>query len=159
MKKRLERFYPVGYDMRFEIIITVLLCIGICFWSFIMYSACLLTGLKAVTVGYEDGERMIVEALGFRVPAFTNYPEAFEGFVLVAVLAVFMVIYRYYYHYQSSKSIYLMKRLPKRSELYVRCLSGSVIISAIGILFLICIAIICLIYYLVIVPKEFVRIF
>jgi hypothetical protein len=43
------------------------------------------------------------------------------GFVIVAVCMLAMLIYHYAFHYQGSRSIYLMKRLPNRFELWRRC--------------------------------------
>ena len=37
-----------------------------------------------------------------------------------------LALYHWFYHYQGSKSIYLMRRLPRRSELPVRCLAVPV---------------------------------
>ena len=52
---------------------------------------------------------------------------------------VFTVVYFYFYHYQDSRSIYTMKRLPDRWELWRRCLTlpfWTVIISGVLVLLL-----------------------
>ncbi len=46
-----------------------------------------------------------------------------SGFLILALCATAMVAYHYAYHYQGSKSIYLMKRLPSRWELPRRCIT------------------------------------
>ncbi len=69
---------------------------------------------------------------------------SFICFLIPVVAAVAYIVYHYIYYYQSSKSIYLMKRLPKRSELYKRCIVlplMSILASAIVLLVVI------LIYY------------
>lgn len=43
------------------------------------------------------------------------------GHGLFAILALLLAAENYLYHYQGSRSIYLMKRLPRRSELHRRC--------------------------------------
>ena len=45
------------------------------------------------------------------------------GFVVVALCMAAYGVYHYLYHYQGSKSIYLMRRLPDRWELHRRCLT------------------------------------
>lgn len=56
----------------------------------------------------------------------TDFADIVDGklmlFHLITVVMVLMIGYHYNYHYQGSKSIYLMKRLSRRSELWRRCL-------------------------------------
>lgn len=47
---------------------------------------------------------------------------SFIGFAIVAIMMVGFIIYRYSYYNQGSKSMYLMKRLPQKSELHKRAL-------------------------------------
>ncbi len=51
---------------------------------------------------------------------------AFLGFFLAILLSLALGLYHYAYHYQDSKSIYLMRRLPKTFELHRRCWSVPV---------------------------------
>lgn len=44
------------------------------------------------------------------------------GFLLVVLAMVLLGIYHYHYHTQGSKSVYLMRRLPRPWELHIRCL-------------------------------------
>ena len=159
MKKKLERCYPLGYDYRPEIIITALMCIFISAWSFFMYRAVLMFNLGPVTAGREDGVRIIVETAEYRVPAFIYGLEALQVFALVFIFALLTAVYRYFYHYQHSKSIYLMKRLPKRRELYKRCFMGCVIISAICLAVMLGLVAVCYAEYIREIPEEFRRIF
>ena len=159
MKKKLEKYYPLGYDYRPEIVITALMCVLISAWCFLFYMAELNYGLKLVTQGYRDGVRIIVETAECKVPSFAGELEIFQVFALVLIFALLMAIYRYFYHYQHSKSIYLMKRLPKRSELYKLCLMGGVMISVTGLAFMAGLTVVCFIEYLRQVPADFVRIF
>ncbi len=48
---------------------------------------------------------------------------ALWGFYLSGALCLFHAILFYYSHYQDSKSIYTMRRLPNRWELWRRCLA------------------------------------
>lgn len=159
MKKKLEKYYPLGYDYKPEIIITALMCIFVSAWVFLSYRTGLLYELKPITQDHINGVRVIVETADFKVPSFISGLDVLETFLLVIIFAVLTAVYRYFYHYQHSKSIYLMKRLPKRNELCKRCVSGSVIISVIGLAFMVGLTAVCLMEYLMIVPEEFVRIF
>ena len=69
---------------------------------------------------WSRGERKLVE--NAMMPSFIRLIDgAFLGFAVLAVCILAMVIYHYAYHYQGSKSIYLMRRLPSRWELHRRC--------------------------------------
>lgn len=46
-----------------------------------------------------------------------------QGYAILALGMLAVGGYHYFYHYQGSKSIYLMKRLPDRWELTRRCLT------------------------------------
>lgn len=69
-----------------------------------------------------------------------------SGFLVLALCMAATAAYHYSYHFQGSKSIYLMKRLPNRWELPRRCLTLPVlgIITCLGIALLLL-----LIYYAV----------
>ncbi len=47
----------------------------------------------------------------------------FVGFFILGVAMLTFILYHYTYHYQGSRAIYLMRRLPSRMELHRRCLS------------------------------------
>lgn len=53
----------------------------------------------------------------------TPIDSVFLGFFFVAICMLGYIIYHYAYYRQGSKSIYLMKRLPKRSEIHRRALT------------------------------------
>jgi len=66
------------------------------------------------------------------------------GFFLLCGCMVFFIVRHYLYHWRHAKSIYLMRRLPRRSELHRRCLT----LPAVGILLsLLCAFLILLLYY------------
>lgn len=160
MKKKIERYYPLGYDYRPEIIITALMCILLSGWVFLMFRGSLLFDLKPVTKGFSDGVAIIEETAVYKVPSFVSeLGVLFQVFALIYIFAVLTAVYRYFYHYQHSKSIYLMKRLPKRNELCKRCLSGSVIISVMCFAVMLGLTAVCFMEYVRIIPEEFVRIF
>ena len=76
------------------------------------------------------------------------------GFAIVALCSLAIIIYHYAYHWQGSKSIYLMKRLPNRLELHRRCLTLPLLAALMSLLVA---AILLLAYYGIYVactPKE-----
>ena len=79
------------------------------------------------------------------------------GFVIVAFIMLGFIIYHYIYYRQGSKPIYLMKRLPRKSEMHIRALAipfGVIILSFITafILLLIYFAI-----YMIATPKVCIQ--
>jgi len=70
-----------------------------------------------------------------------------DGLLLFLILALGMIAvmaYHYIYHFQGSKSIYLMRRLPDRWELWRRCLALPVMAA---LLFLLAAAVSMVVYY------------
>jgi len=57
------------------------------------------------------------------------------GYAIVALLMLPLAGWHYLYHYQDSRSIYLMRRLPDRRELWRRCLTLPLLgLAACGVL-------------------------
>lgn len=69
-----------------------------------------------------------------------------SGFLVLALSMAAVAAYHYSYHYQGSKSIYLMSRLPNRWELPRRCLT----LPLLGILTCLCVAVLLLLIYYVV---------
>lgn len=66
---------------------------------------------------------------------------ALLGFLATALLMVFLAAYHYRWHFQGSKSIYLMRRLPSKYELARRCLAVpvlGVLLAALSAFLLVC---------------------
>lgn len=86
---------------------------------------------------YRGTRKVLIE--GAMMTDFIDLVEyAFLGFFLAILLALAFGLYHYAYHYQGSKSIYLMRRLPNRFELHRRCwsvpLAAALIITAVMVL-------------------------
>ncbi|MBE6020546.1 MAG: hypothetical protein IJC41_07225 [Firmicutes bacterium] len=77
---------------------------------------------KCLYITYQSTEKILMEGARMadfsEILGFTLY-----GFYILAICMLGMIIFHYIYHYKDSKSIYLMKRLPKSSELHKRCLA------------------------------------
>lgn len=132
MKLDLSRHAPVGLSLSGE-------------WA--AFFACLFS-LLVTSIGYIVGFNHALSALyfgntrvklipGATMPSFyTLLGDFIYIFVIEATLMLLFIIHHYAYHYQGSKSIYLMRRLPSRWELHRRCLTlpvaGAVVILALG---------------------------
>ena len=71
---------------------------------------------------YQGMEQVLIE--GARMERFrVLLDNGLAGFAITALVMLLFSIYHYLYHFQDSKSIYLMRRLPRRWELHRRCLT------------------------------------
>jgi len=76
------------------------------------------------------------------------------GFLTMSLLMLIFVPYYYYYHYQGSHSIYLMRRLPSRWELHIRCWSLPLMSGAAFLLAGFVLLLFCFFIYMVVTPGE-----
>ena len=84
-------------------------------------------------VWVEPLERML--ALYIRTDGTCKlFGNALFGFWVVAFCLLLLPIFHYLWHGQGSKSIYLMRRLPRRSELWRRCLAGPAVLLGLTLL-------------------------
>lgn len=102
---------------------------------------------------YEFGRRVLLP--GAVMPDFITLLDRYwAGFAVLAVCMLALMVYHYVYHWQGSKSIYLMRRLPNRGELHRRCL----VLPLLAILLCILAAIILLLLfygvYMAFTPNE-----
>jgi len=150
MKGDLSRFAPPGLELRQEkqFFLTGLVC------AFV-YSLLFLIPLRhAWNNLYQNvGERILLP--GAVMKDFGALLEnSLAGFLVLACCMIGWIVYHYLYHYQGSRSIYLMKRLPKAWELHRRCLT----LPLLGVLISFAAAfILLLIYfgiYLALTPEE-----
>lgn len=78
---------------------------------------------------YRDDKRTIlIDPTGkdhwVYMPSFGEMMESrYYPFVMIVLLMAALAIYNYKYHFQGSKSIYLMRRLPDKGDLARRCLT------------------------------------
>ena len=79
---------------------------------------------------WAGGQRFLVESR-----TIAPFPEllylTMAGFLLGIVLTIPLACYHYAYHYLGSRSIYLMRRLSDRWELWRRCLTVPVLLAVI----------------------------
>jgi len=79
---------------------------------------------------------------------------ALVGFLILALCMLALIVYHYAYHYQGSKSIYLMKRLPNRWEMHRRCITLPLLAALICLIAAIAFLLIYFGIYMVFTPKE-----
>lgn len=65
------------------------------------------------------------------------------GFLVLTLCMAALLINHYAYHYQGSKSIYLMQRLPSRWELHRRCIT----LPLLAVIVCLCVALLLLLVY------------
>lgn len=108
---------------------------------------------KLFTEAYYGGKRILIEnakmadfrdCLGLSVYIF---------FVIIAAMAV-LAFYHYNSHFQGSKSIYLMKRLPDRWEFARRCFAVPIAVTLLTVIIVLLLIIIYYQIYLAITPKA-----
>jgi len=129
MRIDLDRFVPVGLDGKKE---------GQ--WIGTGMAVAAFAAILNFANQYTDAlSRLYVYGLGTRrlnagavmVDFIHLMPGCALGFSLVCLAMVLLGVYHYHYHTQGSKSIYLMRRLPKSWELHMRCL-GIPVLGAVG---------------------------
>ncbi|GAU78363.1 hypothetical protein [Fusibacter sp. 3D3] len=120
MTVKIGDYTPMGIDYRQEM---KWICIGLCIST--LYSFGFLFSLSNyyhalfTTI---NQKRVLIK--GAFMPDFVEVlGQHLIGFFIVSLCMIALVIYHYFYHYQDSKSIYLMRRLPNRWALLKRCVS------------------------------------
>lgn len=108
---------------------------------------------------YIDDKRTILhspnEPYVDMLPFWDIAKDSYYGFLIIALGLIWLAWYHYRYHYQKSKSIYLMKRLPAKNELRKRCLAlpvAGAIVAAVTALLLTAIY---YISYITMTPEAF----
>lgn len=119
MKLELLRLSPPGYKLRQEGAVFIWGLVSALIYSFgFLWRYC---DARNGLYNYLGGKKTLlpdavmpdmIELLG----------SALAGFFVLALCMLAMIIFRYAYHRQGSKSIYLMRRLPSKAELHRRCL-------------------------------------
>ena len=80
--------------------------------------------------------------------------DLFEIFGVVLLFCALVVVYHYYYHSQGSKMMYLMRRLPNKWELHIRCFTLPVIASVISIIYMLVLRLLFYSIYIFCTPQQ-----
>ncbi len=124
---RLDRLFPAGLNWHSEagglaVALGAALLYGYCTFSQRFHNS--LEGLYFSRSGNTwTRVRELVE--GTVVSPFPPlFQGALAGFAAAALCMPALALFHYLSHYQGSRSIYLMRRLPRQGELWRRCLGG-----------------------------------
>ena len=148
---RLDALFPVGTEPRRE-----LMWVGVAWGGAILYSA----------FGFFSAFRSAYDMLFYRwntlrslrpgavMPDFGSLlGRSLAGFLVVALCMIGLAAYHYAYHYQDSKSIYLMRRLPQRWELLRRCAAAPLLCAAASFLLAFLVLLLYFWFYLAVSPE------
>ncbi len=151
MNKKTKKLFPVGYKYQYEVIFCVLAIIVAVLFSlqfFIEYKA------EYYDLFEYYGDKTVLKSFAFMPDYYILILDCFKLFSLLPFVFAYCCIANYTYHYKHSKSIYLMKRLPQKSELYVRCVAFPLICLVLSVLVLIALIFIYYAYYMLKTPAE-----
>ena len=116
----LSRYAPVGMKLHMEKTVW-----GLGLGTSLVYSGLFLLRFADACgelYEYKGVDRVLIE--GAKIERFgVLLGNGLVGFAITAVVMLLFSIYHYLYHFQDSKSIYLMRRLSDRWELSRRCLT------------------------------------
>ena len=117
--EKLARWVPPGFPLRRELTfygwaaaLSLLWSLGYLGW---------LTDARAILFIPETGELMPLSAPTFL--ALVTYSRCLLLYKLSLLLPLVFLLRHYAYHYQGSRSVYLMRRLPDHREFRRRCLA------------------------------------
>lgn len=123
MKKyKLQNFHPMTIDVRISLIRYYTVIALVTFVSFIMF---VLDYLKEYNKIYYYRNSIKVHDIT-PIKSFKDIlldSDCMVGFLIIIVLLIACIFVFYLSHKQGSKSIYLMRRLPKKYEFLIRCIT------------------------------------
>lgn len=117
-KKWLEKYAPPGIKVSTEIGWYIAGMVFATLHSMLF----LIQYISARNELYERKSTGLVLIEGAIIRDFGSLTEGlFLSFQLVCLVTLLVTAYHYFYHYQGSKMMYLMKRLPDKWEVHKRC--------------------------------------
>lgn len=150
-RRWMENYAPPGIPFKQEMAYWELAMIGSTLWSMWF----IVQYLESRSYLYETiaGKRVLIE--GAMMPSFEDLMKGrFEVFYLVIIYCVIISAYHYFYHYQGSKMMYLMKRLPNKWEVHVRCLLLPICGSVIAVVEMLVLKMLYYAIYILCTPPE-----
>ena len=116
----LDKYAPVGANLAREVLGYVMAVTFSVFYSFIYIGRYIEANRELYE--WEHGEKNLIS--GAMMPQFDELIDScFTVFVIAIICMAAVIVYHYLYHYQGSKSIYLMRRLENKWELHRRCIT------------------------------------
>ena len=147
-----NKLVPPGRESKGQIRFLICSLIISFLYTFLVFSLRIFYAIESLYVNYGDVKVLRDGAVMQDFSSITH--SIYWGFAFISICMIVFVVYNYMYFYIGSKSIYLMKRLPKRSELLKRCISFP--LFGIIVSFLSAFALNALYYtvYLIVTPAE-----
>lgn len=151
MVNKFEKILPVGIPVKKELS-GIAAAIGLAVLRSLVYFS-IFSSCYENLFDYYHGKKTLITSRRME-DFYIIVEDCFEGFAVVIFLLIALCIYHYVYHYRESKSIYLMKRLPKKSELYKRCITVPLISIVICIVLTAALLFIYYRHYMTVTPPE-----
>ena len=149
--EKLKKFYPPGYPVWGELAgVSILLGMTLIMNIQFLFR---LTRMRQRLFEMEGGEHILMpEVMAQSFMQLTD--RCWTGFVLALVVLAIMAVERYLYYWSLTKSIYVMRRIPKRGVILASCIKGSVLWAVLfGLLELVLFGLYLGLYWLL-VPAE-----
>ena len=140
----LRRHSPPGIDLKQECHIFLIGNMASVLVSFFAFLDKYLDARRQLFT-YENGIRERIEG-AVMTPFHQLFSVYFSGFFLVAIVMLGFIIYHYAYYRQGSMSLYLMKRLPQKSERHRRALT----LPCLAVLATAAVALVTILFYFII---------
>lgn len=151
MVRKLERYIPPGFNLKYElqqILFIIVAIILMCLWVFWQMQ-------KAYSnlFSLENGIRVLLP--NARMIDFQELTHELGSLVSSIPFFSFLMIRDHYRYFKSeTQSIYLMLRLPKRTEYHRRCWTIPVAVFILSYVLLTMVKALYFVYYLYIVPLS-----
>lgn len=117
----MEKWLPIGFDADKEKSRITFGLISAAMFSLLVFAYRLNAARDALYM-YPAPNHIKTIISGARMADFGDVLGfSMAGFIILALSMIGLAVYHYNYHFQGSKSIYLMKRLPDRREFARRC--------------------------------------
>ena len=149
MMRKLERFAPPGYDLETELKFILVFSIGSLIISFSFFLH--FHEAYELLFHFEEGVKILIpNAL---MPDFeTLSRSAMASFRTNSAWVLYVIWLRYRYFKTETKSVYVMLRLPKRTEYHMRCWVMPITLSLLSFLIMIMLKALYFTYYKNVVP-------
>lgn len=122
-REKLKKYYPPGYDiMREWWGLATFWGLGLCFGM--QYFVRLYYAVNRLYI-WRDDERVLIQG-AVAEPFFSLAAGVGAAFLPLAIFTVLMIPYHYLYYFRETKSIYLMRRLPRRELILKSCVQAPV---------------------------------
>ena len=143
MKYKINELVPVGTDGSKTKKTFLLLYSAAVVFSAVIYCINLFDSLALLYYNDVNGQRQLYENVYMEEFSVLR-SGVFYVFLILLALLIACIIYNFLLHYQGSKSIFTMRRVPDKLELYRRCISLPLIFI---VLILVSIAVLNFVYY------------